>query len=157
MRTQQSKTIPEVEQAHDLLQQGRRDEAYAVVREVLKRQPNNIEARALRDRIDTEDFRVAVVRERERKDSFEEEDVSPALPIGILLIGIVAMCVASYLAIKPIRMGMQLGFGAEIDMGGRMLGKTSKYPVHFLLIPPVMLYILSAICYYAFWRYRRVR
>lgn len=154
MRTQRSQSLPEVEQAHELLKQGKREEAYALVCDVLKRQPANVEARALRDRIDAEDFRVAVVRERERRDIFEDEDVSPLLPIGILIIGIVAALVASYLAFRAIRLGLQIGFSAEIEMGGRWLGAPSRFPVHNLLITPVLLYFVSGVCVYAYRRYR---
>jgi hypothetical protein len=157
MRTQQSKTTPEVEQAHSLLEQGQREEAYAVCQSVLKKQPDNIPAQALRDRIDTEDFRQAVVRERERKDSFEEEDTSPLVPFGLLVIGLVAALVASYLAFKAMRLGFRVGFDTQIEMGGKFLGKADKYPVHILLLTPTLLYMLSFVCFYAFRRYRRIR
>ena len=155
MRTQQSKTIPDVEYAHALLREGQREEAYAVVQDVLRRQPGNISARALRDRIDTEDFRHAIIEENKRKDLFEEEDNSPMLTWGILIVGIFAAIVATSLAINPIRLGFRVGFTTEIEMGGSMLGKRSKYPVHILLLTPTLLYLLSGICFYAFRRYRR--
>lgn len=154
MRTQQSKTTPEIEQAHDLLNHGNREEAYAVVSDILQRQPGNTMAQALRDRIDNEDFSRAVVRQRERQDSFEEEDVSPLLPIGLLVVAVIAALVATYLAIKPMRLGFQIGFTAEIPLGGAMLGKQSNYPVHILLVTPVLLYVLSALCFFGYRRYR---
>jgi hypothetical protein len=155
MRTQQGRTTPEIEQAHSLLKEGQREEAYAVVQDVLRRQPGNVSARALRDRIDTEDFRVAIVKERKGKDLFEDEDTSPMLTWGILVVGIFAAIVATYLAYKPVRLGLEVGFTTEIPLGGKMLGKQSKYPVHILLLTPTLLYILSGICFYAFRRYRR--
>lgn len=154
MRTQQSKTTSEIEQAHALLGEGHRDEAYAVVSDILQRQPDNTMARALRDRIDNEEFSRAVVRQRERQDSFEEEDVSPLLPVGLLIVAVVAFLVATYLAIKPVRLGFQVGFTSEIELGGKLLGTKSQYPVHILLVTPVLLYILSAMCVYGFRRYR---
>jgi hypothetical protein len=156
MRTQQSKPLPEIEHAHTLLKEGQRVEAYAVVQDVLKTQPDNISAKALRDRIDTEDFREAVVRQYERQDSFEEEDVSPLLPLGIFVIGIVSILVASYLGFKGLRLCFQIGFTTQIEMGGWLLGKPDKYPAHIHLLTPTILFLLSGYCFHACQRYRRI-
>lgn len=143
-------------EAHELIQQGKREDAYRIVNEILRERPNHVEARALRDRLDSEDLSRAVVYDRMQSDSFEEEDESPVVAYGILAIGIAFALVATYLAIRPIQLGFTKGFTSEIEMGGRIFGK-GRYPVHFLLFIPSLMYIGGAICFWSFRRHMRRR
>ena len=153
-RTPRSKA--DIETAHQLLQDGDREEAYAVVRVLLDKNPADPQAQGLRDRIHSQENSEAVVRERV-EDSFEDEDTSPLVPWAFLIIGIAGVVAAVKVAIKPMQLGMRIGFNTEIAMGGAMLGKASKYPVHNMLITPTLLLCMAFVCFYTFRRARRRR
>ena len=153
MRNRPSNHTTELENAHTLLSQGKRDEAYTIVSEILEETPNDSRALALRDRMDSEDNSAAISRDRVA-DAFEDEDVSPWLPKGLLIISAVSACVAIYLSIKPIKQGLAQGFSSQVEMSSRLFGK-SYSPVHFQLLTPALLLIISGMCIYGWRRYTK--
>lgn len=54
-----------LEEAHTLLAEGKRDESLAVVEEVLRKNPADFSAQAVRDRIHTEENRERLAKETE--------------------------------------------------------------------------------------------
>jgi hypothetical protein len=151
---------PLLDQAHNLLRAGKRAEARDVVVKLIELEPANKQAIALRDRIDSEEFRTAVVRQRQTANSLfqfiEDEDAGPFLLLVLLLVGVACLIAGTWLAYKPLRYGFAHGFTTEVVAQNRweFLGK-GRYPVHYFLMHPVVLYLLAVICFYAYYRNKR--
>jgi hypothetical protein len=157
MQTKSSKFDQRLEQAHELLRAGQREEARQIAEEILKLEPANMMARALRDRIDNEDFSQAIVRERQQRQSlFEIEDVSPLVLAALVLIGIACFTVGTYLGFRPFRLGLAQGFSTPVPVDSRgVVPGRATYPLHLFLLYPTVLYILGAFSFYAVYRYTR--
>lgn len=156
-KSTRNKFSQQLEQAHRLLQGGQREEARQIAEEILKLEPANMMARALRDRIDNEEFSQAIIRERRLRQSiFEVEDVSPMVLAALVIIGFVCFAVGTYLGYRPFRMGLAQGFTTPIpvDSTGVVPGRAT-YPLHLFLLYPAVLYILGAFSFYALYRYTR--
>jgi hypothetical protein len=157
MQSRNTASSERLERAHELLRLGRREEAQQAVEKILAEEPDNAQAQALRDRIENENMSAAVVRQRqEHQTLLDDEDTSPALIYGFLLIGIVAAVAATWLAVKPIRFGLEHGFTAPaVGRTGAHLAITTHYPVHLFLVYPVVLYCVAGLSFLAFRRYTR--
>ncbi len=150
-----STTAP-IDTAHRLYAVGDKEQARILVEQILAKEPNHLQAQGLRDRIDNEDFSVALIRERDSE--IEDGDESPAVSVGLLVVAIASALGATILAIKYTLIGMKVGFATEVIGQNSLLfhGK-SKYPVQIFFMYPAALYIISAIAFYAYRRYARKR
>jgi hypothetical protein len=144
-----------VEDAHTLLAEGKRDEALAIVEEVLRKNPADFSAQAVRDRIHTEENRERLAKETEA--DREEGDESVLVPILMAGLGIACAIGGTVLAIKFVMLGNRVGYSTEVA-GHTLLNKgNSKYPVHNFFLYPIAMYIIAAICYFGHRRYMRNR
>jgi len=147
----------QVEQAHELLRLGKREEARQIVDRLLKANPGDMQARALRDRLDSEVFSEAVVREKRTRDGWlEYEDIHPALHYSFLLIGIAALLFGTWIGYRPVRYGLEQGFGVEalgrMGRAGSEAKMHAHYPVHLFLIYPLVLYGMAFLSFTIFRR-----
>ncbi len=144
-----------VEDAHALLAEGKRDEALSVAEEVLRKNPADFNAQAVRDRIHTEENRERLASETEA--DREEGDESPVVPILMAGLGIACAIGGTVLAIKFMMLGNRVGYSTEVS-GHTLLNKgPGKYPVQLFFMYPVAMYVIAAICYFGYRRYMRNR
>lgn len=144
---------PDINAAYTLYQQGNRDEAHKVINEILRVSPNHLQARALRDRMDTEELQQFHAKTREAQ---VLEDVSPIALWGIMGLGIVMAGVGTYLAYKALgTISTAGGLTKDVvtERGGIFPGR-AQAPAHVLLIYPVVFYLIAGACFYTFRRYR---
>lgn len=149
-------TTATVDTAYRLYEVGDKEQARNLLKEILAKEPNNLQAQGLRDRIDNEDFSMAIVRERD--DDVEDGDESPAVSVGLLIVATAAALGAIILTIKYTLLGLRVGFATEVTGQNSVLfhGK-SKYPVQMFFMFPAALYIISAIGFFGYRRYTRKR
>ena len=143
-----------IERAHAMLQAGQREEARTVVQQILTKEPRNFTALALRDRIDNEDFSVSLV--NKRSDGFEDEDESPVVSIGLLVLSIVAALAGTIVLIRNIVIGLRVGFNQEVTGRSSILvPEKGHFPVQNFFMFPVAMYLIAAIGYYGYRRFYR--
>lgn len=144
---------PDINAAYALYQQGKRDEAYKLINEILKVSPNHLQARALRDRMDTEELQQFHAQTRELQ---ELGDVSPVAVWMILGLGVVMAAVGTYLGYKALGTAFNAGGLSQqvVTEGGGVLPGRSQAPAHVLLIYPVVFYLISGACFYTYRKYR---
>jgi len=157
MTQQEGPGSASIDRAHTLYNDGQADEARKIVEALLQREPGNREARALRDKMDTEEMSAALKREqKEKSDLFDDEDTSPIILIGLSVIGVGSIIAALSMCYRPITLGLKMGFGAQItskDAFGIWGGV--HIPVHLLFIYPVIFFFLGGMALYAVFRYSR--
>ncbi len=146
-----SETAAEMDQAHELLEAGKREAAYRLVLSILKEHPRCSAALALRDRLNAEDCTHALA--QVRNDSFEEEDYSPLLPLGMLILSLASAVFGVFLLIHPVRMAGEMGMNGKVEMGGRMIHSTQE-PVHLLFAVPAAFFLIALLSFYGYRRFK---
>jgi hypothetical protein len=144
-----------IEEAHALLAEGKRDESLAIVEEVLRKNPADFSAQAIRDRIYTEDNRERLATETEA--DREQGDESPIVPILMAGLGIACAIGGTVLTIKFALLANKVGLSTEVKGHTVLNPSVGKYPVHLFFLYPIAMYIIAAICYVGHRRYMRNR
>lgn len=153
MRTgTKSAAVPDINAAYMLYEQGQMDDARKIINAILEKNPNHLQARALRDRMDTQELQTFTQKTRNLQ---EAGDVSPLMLTGLFVAGIVFALIGTLLAIKPVQTAVNAGsLTKEVVTEGAIVAGRMQAPAHFGLIFPVVLYLLAGACFFAYRRYR---
>src|SRR5579884_601575 len=146
-----------LEQAHLALMRGDLDQARQLVEGVLEQEPDNLSAMKLFNQVRSQQARI-------RAEQIEEESRVQArtnwlntfdpstLQVYLMLIGAsILVGVGFCLAINPFILGLRHGFSYQV-VKPTFLGD-GHYPVHFLLVGPLILFGLGAFLLYSLFRY----
>ncbi len=145
----------DIQNAHKLLEAGRRSEAFALVEEILRKDPANFSAQAVRDRIYTEENseRLATETEADR----EEGDESILVPILMAVIGVASGIAGVILSIKYIMLGSKVGFGTAVTAHTELNPNVGHYPVQMMFMFPIAMFVIMMLCFAGCRRYMRNR
>jgi hypothetical protein len=139
-----------IDAAYELYGQGDRDGAMKVINEILEKVPNHLQARALRDRIDTEELQQFNQKTRNLQEAGDENVatvyIALAMSIAFAILGTV-------LAIPALNKAFSAGGFTREVVTESAVGKSTA-PAHVLLIYPVVCYLLAAASFYGYRRYR---
>ncbi len=142
-----------VDSAYELYRQGDVEQARKLINEILAKTPNHLQASALRDRIDNDEFNQFKMQTRE----IQGMQVSPAAPLGWLVVAVGAVVIATLFAIPILREMVQSAQHALIqDPEAPAIVKPAIAP-QVRLIFPVALYIGGTVSFLSYLRLRRLQ
>lgn len=146
-----------LEQAHLALVRGDLDEARQLVESILEKEPDNLSAMKLFNKVRSQQARIkaeqieAESRAQARTNWLNTFDPS-TVQVYLMLIGAsILVGVGFCLAINPIMLGFRHGFSYQVEKP-TFLG-SGHYPIHFLLVGPVIMFGLGAFLLYSLFRY----
>ena len=146
-----TETAAEVAQAHELLAEGKREEAFRLVGSILKEHPQCPSALALRDRLNSEECTLSL--SQILPAIGEQEDYSPLLPLGLLLMSVFCGIIGTFLLFKPVQKAGEMGMTAQVAVGENMIHATQQ-PVHFLFWIPCVFFLLAVVSFVGYRRFR---
>lgn len=154
MRTGAKNAPPvNVDAAYELYRQGEVEQARKLINEILAKTPNHLQASALRDRIDNDEFQQWNAQTRELQ---AVEQVNPAAPWGWLIVAVGAAVIATVVAIPTLNEMLKSAQSALVqDPDAPAVAKAAVAP-QVRLIFPVVLYIIAAVSYLSYRRLRRL-
>ncbi len=146
-----------LEQAHLALIRGDLEEARQLVEGVLEKEPDNLPAMKLFNKVRSQQARIRAEqiedesRVQARTNWLNTFDPSTA-QVYLMLIGAsILVGVGFCLAINPFILGLRHGFSYQV-VKPTFLGD-GHYPVHFLLVGPLILLGLGVFLLYSLFRY----
>ncbi|HLV80344.1 MAG TPA: hypothetical protein VKT32_08675 [Chthonomonadaceae bacterium] len=146
-----------LEQAHLALIRGDLEEARQLVEGVLEKEPDNLPAMKLFNKVRSQQARIRAEqiedesRVQARTNWLNTFDPSTA-QVYLMLIGAsILVGVGFCLAINPFILGLRHGFSYQV-VKPTFLGD-GHYPVHFLLVGPLIMFGLGVFLLYSLFRY----
>lgn len=155
MRVGTKNTPPvNVDSAYELYRQGDLEQARKLINDILAKTPNHLQASALRDRMDNDEFNQFKVQTHELQ---QVGEVNPAASWGWLIVSVGTVVVATLFAIPTLREMFQSAGRALVQDPDAVPVSKPAVPPQIRLLFPVVLYVVSAISYLAFRRLRRLQ
>ncbi len=153
MRVGKGTPSANVDTAYELYRQGDLEQARKIVNEILQKTPNHLQASALRDRMDNDEFKQFNMQTREIQ---EVGEINPVAPWGWLTIAVTCVVVATAFAIPTLReMYQAAGHALVQDPDAAPIARPAISP-QVRLIFPIVLYIIAAVSYLSYQRLRRL-
>jgi hypothetical protein len=148
-----------LERADLAFRQGELRRARHLLDLLLGRNPDHPQAQALLDRVIA--AQVAALHERSRRrgwlDDGDPSSLRWALTLGgLFVLGCACVAAGLWLGLDILKQGMKLGFGHRVlaNPSGRP-GFAAHYPLHFLLLLPVLWLIVGGFLLWWLFRYLR--